>query len=81
MKKVTLKVPWGHIDCFKNTKMKAQFTTIFFSPNNILQLCLYSDINKQTQLCLGTFEYIEADREINRKWITKSKQYSTSLHV
>jgi hypothetical protein len=31
--------------------------------------------------CLGTFEYIEADREIYRKWITKSKQYSTTLHV
>jgi hypothetical protein len=42
---------------------------------------LYSDIDKQTGLCLGTFEDIEADREIHRKWITKSKQYSTTLHV
>jgi hypothetical protein len=41
----------------------------------------YSNINKQTRLCLETFEYIEADREICRKWITKSKQYSTTLHV
>ena len=42
---------------------------------------LYSNIDKQTRLCLGTFGYIEADREIYRKWITKSKQYSTTLHV
>jgi hypothetical protein len=47
----------------------------------MLQNGLYSYIDKQTRLCLGTFEYIEADREINRKWITKSKQYSTTLHV
>jgi hypothetical protein len=44
---------------------------MFFSPNNILQHGLYSNIYKQTQLCLGTFEYTEADREIYRKWITK----------
>jgi hypothetical protein len=42
---------------------------------------LYSHIDKQTQLCLGTFEYMEADREIYRKWITKSEEYSTTLHV
>ena len=28
---------------------------------------LYSHIDKYTRLCLGTFEYIEADREIYKK--------------
>jgi hypothetical protein len=42
---------------------------------------LYSHIDKQTRLCLGTFEYIEAGREIYKKWITKSKEYSTALHL
>src|SRR5215468_3977689 len=42
---------------------------------------LYSNIDKQTQLCLGTFEYIEADREIYRKWTTISRQPSVKLHV
>jgi hypothetical protein len=83
MQKVTLTVPtmgsyWPHL---KNG-IKAQFITIFsFSPNNILQHGLYSNIDRQTQLCLGTFKYTEADKEIYRKWITKSKQYSTTHHV
>jgi hypothetical protein len=81
MKKVTLTVPWGHIDPFKTARIKVQFITMFFSPNNILQHGLYSNIDKQTRLCLGTFKYIDADREIYRKWIAKSKQYSTTLHV
>jgi hypothetical protein len=42
---------------------------------------LYSNIDKQTRLCLGTFQYMEADRETYRKWIKKSKQYSATLHV
>jgi hypothetical protein len=50
-------------------------------PNNNLQHGLYSNIDKQTRLCLDTFEYTEANREIDRKWITKSKQHSTTLHV
>jgi hypothetical protein len=54
---------------------------MFFPPNNILQHSLYSNIDKQTRLCLGTFEYTEADREIYRKWIKKSKQYCTILHM
>jgi hypothetical protein len=53
---------------------------MFLAPNNILQHGLYSNIDKQTQLCLGTFECIEADRQIYRKCITKSQQYSTTLH-
>jgi hypothetical protein len=81
MKKVTLTVPWGHIDPILKNGIKAQFITIFFPPNNILQHGLYSHVDKQTGLCLGTFEFIEADREIYRKWITESKQYSTTFHV
>jgi hypothetical protein len=54
---------------------------MFFSPNNTLQHGLYTNIDKQTRLCLGIFEYIEAGSEIYRKLITKSKQYSTTLHV
>jgi hypothetical protein len=81
MKKGTLTVPWGHNDSIKKKNNKSSLLQCFFSPNNILQHGLYSNIDKQTRLCLGTFEYTEADREIYRKWITKSKQYSTTLHV
>jgi hypothetical protein len=82
MKKGTLTVPWGHIDpTLRNPELKHSLLQCFFSPNNILEHGLYSNINKQTRFCLGTFGYIEADREIYRKWITKSKQYSTTLHV
>jgi hypothetical protein len=66
MKKVTLTVPWGHIDPILKNRIKAQFVRMLFS-NNILQHGLYSNIDKQTQLCLGTFGYTEADREIYRK--------------
>jgi hypothetical protein len=80
MKNVTLSVPGGHIDPIKNQNKNTVYYNVF-SPNNILQHGLYSNIDKWTQLCLGTFEYTEAGTEIYRKWITKSKQYSTALHV
>jgi hypothetical protein len=80
MNKVTLTVPWGHIDPIKKT-IKAQFITMFFLQIIFYNISLHSNIDKKIRLCLGTFEYIEADREIYRKWITKSKQYSTTLHV
>jgi hypothetical protein len=51
---------------------------MFFFSNNTLQRRF---ILKYRQLCLGTHEYIEGDREIYRKWITKSKQHSTTLYV
>jgi hypothetical protein len=82
MKKITLTVPWGHNDPIKKTRIKTQFITMFFFLQIIFyNTDLYSNIDKQTQLCLGTFKYIEAGREIYRKWITKSKQYSTTLHA
>jgi hypothetical protein len=66
---------------FLKTRIKAQFITLFFLQIIFYKTGLYSNIDRQTRLCLGTFEYIEADREICRKWITKSKQYSTTFHV
>jgi hypothetical protein len=82
MKKGTLTAPWGHIDPIKKKSgIKAQLIKMFFPPNNILQHGLYSNIDKQTRLFLETFKYTEADREIYRKWITESKQYSTKLYV
>jgi hypothetical protein len=50
---------WPHL----RNRIKAQFITMFISPNNILQHGLYSNIDRQTRLCLGTFEYTEADTE------------------
>jgi hypothetical protein len=44
-------------------------------------VCTEISTDRQTQLCLGTFEYTEANREIYRKWIAKSKQHPTTLHV
>jgi hypothetical protein len=58
---------------FLKNKIKSEFITIIFSPNNILQHCLYSHIDRQTELCLGTFEYIEADREIYRNGLQNPK--------
>jgi hypothetical protein len=82
MKKVTLTVPWGQFDPIKKNKIKAQFITIIFFLQILLyNTGLYSHIDKQTRLCLGNVEYIEADREIYKKWITKSEEYSTTLHV
>jgi hypothetical protein len=80
MKQVTLTVPWVHIDPIKKNRIKTQFIKIF------LKILFYntgldSNVNKWTRLCLGTFEYTEADREIYRKCITKPKQYSTTLNL
>jgi hypothetical protein len=66
------------------TPLKNEITVYynyFFSPYNILQHGLYTHIDKQTRLCLGTFEYIKADREIYKKCITKSEEYSTTRHA
>jgi len=42
---------------------------------------LYSISTNRHYFFLGTLEYIETDREICRKYITKCIQYSTKLHV
>jgi hypothetical protein len=68
MKMVTLTVLWGHIDPILKQQDKS---TVYYN-NFFLQIMfyntgLYSHIDKETQLCLGTFEYIEAGREIYRK--------------
>jgi hypothetical protein len=78
--------PWSHIDrgvILTPLKIHNKSTVCcnVFSPNNILQHGLYSHIDRQTRLCLGTLEYTEADREIYRKCITKPKQHSTTLHL
>jgi hypothetical protein len=57
------------------------YYNVFFLQIIFYKTGLYSNIDKQTRLCLGTFEYKEADREMYRKLIKKSKQYSTTLHV
>jgi hypothetical protein len=63
-------------------RIKAQFITMFFFLQIIFyNTGLYLNIDKQTQLWVGTLKYIKADGEIYRKWITKSKQYSTTLDV
>jgi hypothetical protein len=66
---------------FIKTERKHSLLHCFFLEIKFYNTGLYSNIEKQTRLCLETFEYIEADREIYRKRITKSKQYSTTLHV
>jgi hypothetical protein len=62
---------------------KTQFITMFFFFFLIIfyGTGLYSFFDEQTRLCLGVFNYFEVDREIYRKLITISKQYSTTLHV
>ena len=82
MKKVTLTVPWGQYDpILKKQNKSTVYYNDFFLQIIFYNTGLYSYIDKYTRLCLGTFEYIEADREIYKKWITKSKEYCTTLHV
>ena len=82
MKKVTLTVPWGQYDpILKKQNKSTVYYNDFFLQVIFYNTGLYSHIDKYTRLCLETFEYIEADREIYKKWITKSKEYSTTLHV
>jgi hypothetical protein len=82
MKKVTLTVPWGQYDpILKKQNKSTVYYNGFFLQIIFYNTGLYSHIDKYTRLCLGTFEYIEADKEIYKKWITKSKEYSTTLHV
>jgi hypothetical protein len=82
MKKVTLTVQWGQYDpIVKKTRIKTQFITMFFfPPNNISQhrfVLKYRQTDRH-DFILGNFEYVEADREIYRKCITKRKQYTRS---
>jgi hypothetical protein len=87
MNKVTLTVPWGEYTMgsygphLKKQNKSTVYYNIFSLSNNILQHGLSSHIDKQTRLCLGTLKYIEYDKEIHRKWITKPEEYSTTLHV
>jgi hypothetical protein len=62
---------WYHEKSYVNSNQNNS-TVYYFPPLQIIfyNRGLYSNINKQTRLCLGTFEYIEADREIYRKYIT-----------
>jgi hypothetical protein len=66
---------------FKKQNKSTVYYNYFFLQILLNNTGLYSHIDRQTRLCLGTFEYIEADREIYKKWITKSEEYSTTLHV
>jgi hypothetical protein len=66
---------------FKKNRIKAVYYEAFFLKIIFYNTGLYSNIDKQARLCLGTYEYTEADREIHRQSITKSEQYSTTLHV
>jgi hypothetical protein len=56
---------------------------MFFLQITFYNTGFYSNIDKQTRLCLGIYGYtrMEVNREIYSKWVTKSKQYSTTLHV
>jgi len=83
MKKVTLTVPWDQYD--PSVKKKQNINTVYC---NVLFLQiifhntgLHSISTNRHDFVLGTFKYIEADREIYRKYITKCKQYFTTLHV
>jgi hypothetical protein len=80
MNKVALTVPWGQYGpIVKKISIKIQFISMYFSPNNISQQPVCTEISTDGHdFALGNFEYIEADREIYRKSITKRKQYTRS---
>jgi hypothetical protein len=86
--------PWGHIGHgviltmgsywlnFLKTKIKAQLITMFFFSKQYFTTRFVPKYRQTDTTLLRNFRiYTEADREIYRKWITKSKQYSTTLHV
>ena len=72
MKKVTLTVLWGQYDpIVKKTEYKHSLLQCSFPPKQYFttQVCTQISTNRH-DFVLGTFEYIEADREICRKCIT-----------
>ena len=82
MKKVTLTVPWGQYDTIvKKHNINTVYYNVLFLQIMFHNTGLYSISTNRHDFVLGTFEYIEADREICRKYITKCIQYSTTLHV
>ena len=67
MKKVTLRAPWGQYNPILKINRSTDYYNELFLQIIFYNTGLYSHINKYTLLCLGTFEYIEADREIYKK--------------
>jgi len=70
---------WPH--CKKKQNINTVYYNVLFLQIILHNTGLYSNINNRHDFVLGTFEYIESDREIYRKYITKCIQYSTTLHV
>ena len=52
---------------FKKNNKSTVYYNDFFLQIIFYNTGLYSHIDKYTRLCLGTFEYIEAEREIYKK--------------
>ena len=82
MKKVTLTVPWGQYDLIvKKQNINTVYYNVLFPHIIFHNTGLYSNVDSRHYFVLGTFEYIEADREISRKCVTKCIQYPTTRHV
>ena len=82
MKKVTLTVPCGQYDpIVKKWNINTVYYNVLLLQTIFHNTGLYSNINNRHDFVLGTFEYIEADREIYRKYISKCIQYSAKLNV
>jgi hypothetical protein len=74
MKKVKLTVPWGH-------RNKSTVYYNFFFSNNILQHSFLLTYRQIDTTLLRNFRIYRSRQRNIQKWITKSKQYSTTLHV
>jgi hypothetical protein len=70
MKKVTLTVPWGQYNpIIKNQNKNTVYYNVFFSPNNNNIQHRFVLKYRQTDrhdVVLGNFEYIEAERNIQK---------------
>jgi len=75
MKKVTLTVPWGQYDpIVKKNNINTVYYNVLFLQIIFHNTGLYSISENRQDFVLGTFEYIETDREICRKCTTKCIQ-------
>jgi len=65
----------------KNQNINTVYYNVLFPHIIFHSTGLYPNMDNRHDFVLGTFEYVEADREICRKYITKCIQYSTICHV
>jgi hypothetical protein len=72
-------IPWGQCDPIK--KIIPQFITIIFFSKYYFTTRFVLKYRQTDTTLLRSFRIYGSNREIYKKWITKSEEYSTKFHV